>query len=941
MMRSCASSYSYSYSSTANAATSTLEQEEAHALLAPRVRRLLHDNQPDQAWALIREQHNSDIELADRTLTVAVYNDVMRAFLGANRVNKALEVLGVMQHTECLKHSPDAASFHQLVAWYSANNQIHQAKTMVARMVAARHRPTAATYRPIMKQLCQRGDLDGALLLLNDMRTNVSCDSADLAPAMQPLLELLSRNGEVERVRELVGNVLEPASHTLLVSAYCHRGDVHGARAALDELHPASSSAYALVINEYRKHGDVDGIHQLIDEMLARAIVPPPIVVSHLIGAYCTREQPERAWAVLDEYKAAGYTPSTSMYSQILQSFLHMRSSSKSSKTTEPANSSAHQEPQPPSRGLREFMDLVQREGAMHSNVLLQTQAIRAHCRSEHTIDQALELLRRMQSESDPKLRPNTAAYNAVLRALSDAGRVDDTELVWSEMLASGHCEPDAFSYQAVIRANVRASSLERARRAAALVHEMTSSAYELLPSPSVVALVVHGLCELGQVDTALALVRAPLVQHLVTAGAIHELVKALRASKRPPALAIELLESASRRKGFVSSRPLVNEVLEYVSEVASNMKPVRELLDSCQRRFGIEPDLATYSVVLGGYCRRKQLAEAEALVAELRGTRGLTPDRIIYNQLLCAYIDANEFEQASRVARDMVTAGMPLDAFTYAQIINGFCRRQRFDDAWSVLDSMQPNGVAPTAGCFNMLMRGYLQLEDDANASRTFDTMLERHVAPDTVTFAQLIEHYCLKHRVADALRWYHRMLETPSAYQRPSTASTTGSVHVARLAARVISECYKKPTPTMMKEARTLYDRLLADGVRPSIHVFSAMMQPLARKGNVAAIRELMADMQRFGLRPNNVIYNQLISAFCAVNDTNGARAVVAEMSHASVQPDLCSFVPIIKCHLRSSATKSQVASVLALMKAARVEPDAELAALLSRHHLNANHQ
>ena len=77
---------------------------------------------------------------------------------------------------------------------------------------------------------------------------------------------------------------------------------------------------------------------------------------------------------------------------------------------------------------------------------------------------------------------------------------------------------------------------------------------------------------------------------------------------------------------------------------VAGRMAAARDALES-MRAAGFSPSLRCYNILLKGYGQGQQTEEMQRTVAELRAD-GLAPDRVAYNTLMNAFVEAGQLAQ-------------------------------------------------------------------------------------------------------------------------------------------------------------------------------------------------------------------------------------------------------------------------------------------------------
>ncbi|KAL0429422.1 UNVERIFIED_CONTAM: hypothetical protein Sradi_0568200 [Sesamum radiatum] len=116
--------------------------------------------------------------------------------------------------------------------------------------------------------------------------------------------------------------------------------------------------------------------------------------------------------------------------------------------------------------------------------------------------------------------------------------------------------------------------------------------------------------------------------------------------------------------------------------------------------KFGCEPDVHTYNILINAYC-----------------VRGWTLDALNWVHL-------------------MVESGCNPSPATFSTIINAFCKEGNIAEARKIFDGMQEIGVFPNTALYNALMDGYVKAREIGLADMLYEEMRRKGVAPDSVTF-------------------------------------------------------------------------------------------------------------------------------------------------------------------------------------------------------------
>merc|ERR1719263_2280269 len=94
-----------------------------------------------------------------------------------------------------------------------------------------------------------------------------------------------------------------------------------------------------------------------------------------------------------------------------------------------------------------------------------------------------------------------------------------------------------------------------------------------------------------------------------------------------------------------------------------------------------VQPDLVTFSVLMKANCDANRLDEAFILLDTML-KRGLSPDEVIFNNLLAGCAKAANGELANRIYMDMIASGVKPSNATFSTLVRIYSQCKMLDAA-------------------------------------------------------------------------------------------------------------------------------------------------------------------------------------------------------------------------------------------------------------------
>ncbi|KAH0865564.1 hypothetical protein HID58_082775 [Brassica napus] len=342
-------------------------------------------------------------------------------------------------------------------------------------------------------------------------------------------------------------------------------------------------------------------------------------------------------------------------------------------------------------------------------------------------------------------------------------------------------------------------------------------------------------LAKTRQFETMVSLLEEMGVKELLTMETFTIAMKAFAAAKeRKKAVGIfELMKKYKFKIGVET----INCLLDSLGR-AKLGKEAQVLFDRLKERF--TPNLMTYTVLLNGWCRVKNLMEA-ARIWNGMIDQGLKPDVVAHNVMLEGLLRSRKKSDAIKLFHVMKAKGPCPNVRSYTIIIRDFCKQSSMESAVEYFDDMVDSGLQPDAAVYTCLITGF-------GTQRKLDTVYE------------LLKEMQEKGHPPDG-KTYNALIKLMASRKMPE--------HAARI-----------------------YNKMIQNGIEPSIHTFNMMMKSYFMARNYEMGRAVWEEMMKRGICPDDNSYTVLIRGLIGEGKSREACRYLEEMLDKGMKTPLIDY-------------------------------------------------
>lgn len=287
---------------------------------------------------------------------------------------------------------------------------------------------------------------------------------------------------------------------------------------------------------------------------------------------------------------------------------------------------------------------------------------------------------------------------------------------------------------------------------------------------------------------------------------------------------AVGIFELMKKHK-FIIGVETINTLLDSLGRDKLG-KEAQTLFEKLKSRF--TPNLRTYTVLLNGWCRVKNLMEAGKIWNEMID-QGFKPDVVAHNTMLEGLLKAKKRSDATKLFKVMKEKGPVPNVRTYTMLINELCKQSKMDEAAECFEDMLNAGCEPDTAVYTCLMTGFGNQRRMDKVYGLLKEMKERGCVPDARMYSALIKLLTNRRMPDDAVNMYKKMIQ---------------------------------------------------DGIQPTIHIYNMMMKSFFVAGDHKMGREVWSEMVSKGCCPDDNSYIVLIGGLIRQGRSEEACKYLEEM-------------------------------------------------------------
>jgi pentatricopeptide repeat protein len=258
-----------------------------------------------------------------------------------------------------------------------------------------------------------------------------------------------------------------------------------------------------------------------------------------------------------------------------------------------------------------------------------------------------------------------------------------------------------------------------------------------------------------------------------------------------------------------------------------------------------VKANVVSYASVVYAWARRGEEARAEKWMKRMINC-GIEPDEVAYNSMIHACSVSGSPSGAERWMQDMHDRGIEASVTTYATVINACSKGGDLPSAEKWFGVMLDAKIEPNVVTFSAMIDACAKKADPDRAVYWLNKMLACKIKPNAHSFSAIINAFAKAKDTARAEEWLQHA---------ENVGLQDGVIYSTVLAA-----CSQ---PSDADRAAKIFQRMVDNGIQPTIVAYSALARPFAYRGDWVEVERIAKEMSTHGVRSNEYfLYAQLLS-------------------------------------------------------------------------------
>ncbi|KAL7228063.1 hypothetical protein ACSBR1_022856 [Camellia fascicularis] len=276
--------------------------------------------------------------------------------------------------------------------------------------------------------------------------------------------------------------------------------------------------------------------------------------------------------------------------------------------------------------------------------------------------------------------------------------------------------------------------------------------------------------------------------------------------------------------------------------------KEAQLLFESLKERF--TPNLRTYTVLLNGWCRVKNLMEAGKVWNDMTD-KGFKPDIVAHHTMLEGLLRCRKRSDAIKLFEVMKSKGPCPSVRSYTILIRDLCKQMKMREAVEYFEEMLDYGCEPDAAVYTCLITGFGNQKKMDKVYGLLKEMKEKGCPPDVQTYNALIKLMTNRQMPDDAVRIYKKMIQ--SGFQP--------TIHTYNM---MMKSYFQTKNYNM---GCAVWAEMIRKGCCPDDNSYIVLIGGLIRQGRSEEACKYVEEMIEKGMKAPQLDYNKFAADFSRI--------------------------------------------------------------------------
>jgi pentatricopeptide repeat protein len=371
----------------------------------------------------------------------------------------------------------------------------------------------------------------------------------------------------------------------------------------------------------------------------------------------------------------------------------------------------------------------------------------------EQNVERAFNILKIVKLSKAKGIKPDEILYNCILDTCVKYNRMEQAESVYLDM-KEANVNPSKITYAIMIRGYGNNNKLDKALQ---IFNDMKSVGVS--PNEIIYGCLLNACIKCNKIEKACDIYEDILASNITMNLILYTtLIKGFTQIKNFKK-AFELYEKMMKDKSFDANIIAYNAILDCCVECGDfdMMSKIYEEIKSnaLLNENSPQPDLITYSTVIKGYSRMKNIEKVLEIYTYLKNRDDMVLDEVIFNSILDGLLKAGRYEDALKTYEDMKKNNIRRSNATFSILIKIFSKLDMVDKAIEVYKEMLQEKMKPSLITYTSIIQILIKSKKIQFAIDIFDEILKNKLSPDQVMYNVIINGCVFNGRLEDACRF------------------------------------------------------------------------------------------------------------------------------------------------------------------------------------------
>lgn len=368
-------------------------------------------------------------------------------------------------------------------------------------------------------------------------------------------------------------------------------------------------------------------------------------------------------------------------------------------------------------------------------------------------IERAFNILKIVRLSKTKGIKPDEILYNCILDTCVKYNRTKQAEIVFQDMLDAG-VSPSKITYAIMIKAYGNDYNFDKAIE---MFTEMKSKG--IVANDIIYGCLLNAAVKSNKIEKALEIYEDIKTNNIPMNIILYStLIKGYTRVKNF-AKAFEIYQKLQEDENVETNTISYNAILDCCVE-CSDFKMMNQIYEEFKEEAisdenSPQPDLITYSTVIKGYCKMKNMEKVIDIYNYLKGRDDFILDEVMYNTILDGMLKSEKYEDALKIYDHMKQMGIKKSNATYSILIKIHSKMNSVTKAVEVYNEMLESGIKPSLITYTSIIQILIKSKRIQNAIEIFDEILSNELLPDQVMYNVIINGCIFNGRLNDACRF------------------------------------------------------------------------------------------------------------------------------------------------------------------------------------------